>query len=187
MKRKKVFGLIVVLVLAILGYYFVSPIFITTEVNDPDPFASNMASGAENLSRQEAAEFNAAMEAAEQEPDLVVIENMPENMTAGMPTVSFPVLGTRGHPASGQVKILDVNDTSIIRFENFETINGPELHLYLAKDLEANDYIDLGPIRGTKGNINYTIPAGVDISEYRYVLHWCVPFGVLFNYAEIEA
>jgi hypothetical protein len=73
-----------------------------------------------------------------------------------------------------------------VRFENFKTINGPNVHVYLAKDTSGEEFIDLGAIRGTEGNINYTVPEGVDLSEYPIVMHWCVPFSVLFNYAEIQ-
>ena len=96
---------------------------------------------------------------------------------------SFKVIDTFGHPASGLAKIVQMsNGSRYIRFENLETINGPNLHLYLAKSIKGKDFIDLGPIKGTNGNINYLIPENVDIEEYNYVLHWCVPFSVLFNY-----
>jgi hypothetical protein len=98
----------------------------------------------------------------------------------------FPVEGTTGHPARGSVQLYEQEGVVTIRFEDFSTINGPNLHLYLAKDLEASEFIDLGPIRGTKGNINYVVPEGVDLSTYSYILHWCVPFSVLFNYARIQ-
>lgn len=91
------------------------------------------------------------------------------------------VIGTSGHPASGTVSVIG----DVIRYEDFMTINGPKLHVYLSKDLEAKEYIDLGPIKGTEGNINYNIPENIDISGYKYVMYWCVPFRVLFNYAEI--
>ena len=95
------------------------------------------------------------------------------------------VRGTQGHPASGEMKVIHNGNNHIIRFEEFKTINGPQLHVYLAKDLDAKEFVDLGPIRGTEGNINYSVPYGVDVKDYKYVMHWCVPFGVLFNYAEL--
>ncbi|MCI5108509.1 MAG: DM13 domain-containing protein [Candidatus Pacebacteria bacterium] len=95
--------------------------------------------------------------------------------------VASQIIGTSGHPASGTVRIVG----DYIRFEDFYTINGPALHVYLSKDLEANDYVDLGKTKGTEGNINYKIPENVDIEAYKYVLHWCKPFSVLFNYGEI--
>ena len=99
---------------------------------------------------------------------------------------TFPIVGTPGHPANGEVKVIRDGSNQYVRFENFSTINGPNLHVYLAKDLGAKDFIDLGAIKGTDGNINYQVPSGVDLSEYTYIMHWCVPFRVLFNYAEIQ-
>lgn len=95
------------------------------------------------------------------------------------------VRGTQGHPAEGEMKVFHNGSHHVIRFEDFKTINGPQLHVYLAKDLEATEFIDLGPIRGTEGNVNYSVPADVNLEDYKYVMHWCVPFKVLFNYAEL--
>lgn len=98
----------------------------------------------------------------------------------------FPVQDTFAHPASGSVSVIETDEGRVLRFENFETINGPQLNLYLATDTDATEYIDLGPIRGTSGNINYVIPDDVDLEKYNHILHWCVPFRVLFNYAQIQ-
>jgi len=101
------------------------------------------------------------------------------------PEQRFPVVATALHPAEGVVRLIETGEGSVVRYENFKSINGPNLHVYLAKDLNATEYIDLGPIKGVEGNINYSVPAEVDLSEYRYVMYWCVPFGVLFNYADL--
>ena len=61
------------------------------------------------------------------------------------------------HDVSGTASVIDTGSEKILRFENFETINGPDLRIYLATDSTAREYIDLGVIKGTKGNINYTI------------------------------
>jgi len=108
-------------------------------------------------------------------------ENVEEKMGS-----KYAVVATTGHPAQGHVRVIDISGESIIRFEEFKTLNGPNLHVYLSKDKKASDFIDLGKIRGTEGNINYAVPDDVDVSEYRYVLTWCVPFGVLFNYADLK-
>ncbi len=73
----------------------------------------------------------------------------------------------------------------IVRFENLKTINGPDLRIYLSADLGADDYVDLGEIRATEGNVNYTVPAGTDISKYKNLLIWCRAFSVLFSYAQL--
>ena len=101
--------------------------------------------------------------------------------------VSAPVIGTTGHPASGTARVVKVGDKNYIRYENFKTINGPDLYIYLAKDLDAKVYVNLGALRATEGNVNYEIPADVNLRDYKYVMVWCKAFGVLFNYSDISA
>lgn len=102
----------------------------------------------------------------------------------GSPRVA--VVDTPIHPASGFVRIVDADGKMYVRYEEYKTINGPDLYVYLAKDLDATEFVDLGKIKATEGNINYEIPAGVDIAEYPYVLTWCKAFGVLFNSADLS-
>ncbi len=99
---------------------------------------------------------------------------------------SFPIVGTVGHPASGTVRVIDADSKSFVRYENFKTINGPDIYVYLAKDLDAKEYINLGVVKATEGNVNYEIPTDVNLQDYKYVMVWCKAFGVLFNYADIS-
>lgn len=99
---------------------------------------------------------------------------------------SAAVIGTAGHAASGTARIIEAEGKKYIRYENFKTINGPDLYVYLAKDLDAKEYVSLGTLRATEGNVNYEIPSSVNPSDYRYVMTWCKQFSVLFNYAEIS-
>lgn len=95
------------------------------------------------------------------------------------------VIGTAGHSASGTVRIVEADGKRYVRYENYKTVNGPDIYVYLAKDLNAKEFVNLGRVRATEGNINYEIPDGVDIREYPYVLTWCKLFGVLFNSAKV--
>lgn len=97
-----------------------------------------------------------------------------------------PIVDTPLHPASGSVRIIRNDDGTLIRYENYKTINGPDVRVYLAKDLKATEYVDLGPLKGTEGNINYPVPAEVNVDDYRYVLTWCEDFAVLFNSADLS-
>ncbi len=90
------------------------------------------------------------------------------------------------HEVAGRALVVDTKDGKILRFEDFETVNGPNLHIYLATDSSGSDYIDLGEIKATKGNVNYELPGNIDLDKYDTVLVWCVPFEVLFSYAELE-
>lgn len=183
---KKILLIALLLIGLSLLWYFISPIFNTVEVNDEVPVAREpelMPSGEENLSPEQSSELAQLMVKANSETE----EPMEEERPAEQPALSLvsEVMPTIGHPAMGTVRVIPTDEGQVIRFENFSTINGPELHLYLAKDLDAEEYIDLGPIRGTMGNINYLVSDDIDLNEYRYVMHWCVPFGVLFNYADL--
>lgn len=95
------------------------------------------------------------------------------------------VKGTVGHSANGTARIVEADGKKYVRYENFKTINGPDLFVYLAKDEDAKDFINLGSIKATEGNVNYEIPKGVNPAEYPYVLVWCRVFGVLFNSAKL--
>lgn len=176
-RTKIILGIVAAVVLAV-GWYGISPLFNDIEVNDALP---------ENVMNTD--EMDAPEDEADESPATTTTpadEGEQPEQTQEPTAERFEVVGTTGHPASGYVRVLETTDGTVIRYEDFETINGPNLHVYLAKDLEANEYIDLGPIKGTRGNINYSVPANVDISEYKYVMYWCVPFSVLFNYAEIS-
>ncbi len=96
------------------------------------------------------------------------------------------VVATSGHPASGTVSILRAGNVDTLRFENFKTINGPDLRVYLSTDLKATDFVDLGELKATEGNVNYAIPSGTDLRKYHYVLVWCQDFSVLFNSTDIQ-
>lgn len=90
----------------------------------------------------------------------------------------------RAHDVMGEALLVKVKDQYFLRFENLETINGPDLRIYLSANLSADDIIDLGPIRATVGNVNYVIPSGTDLSKYKNAMIWCRAFGVLFSYAK---
>ena len=90
------------------------------------------------------------------------------------------------HDVQGKAVLINTGNKNIVRFEDFNSINGPDLRIYLSKDLKSTDYIDLGPIKANKGNVNYDVPAGVDVSKYNKVLVWCRAFSVLFSYAELK-
>ena len=91
------------------------------------------------------------------------------------------------HDVVGIVKLLrESGRGDYLRFEDFETVNGPDLYIYLATDTTADDFVSLGKIKATKGNVNYAIPAGTDLAKYDTVLVWCKQFRVLFSYADLE-
>ena len=99
----------------------------------------------------------------------------------------------RSHPTSGRADVLnDGSAQRFLRFENFETDNGPDLNVYLSTaspDAPAgdfdDDFVDLGDLKGNIGSQNYEIPEDVDLDVYNTVVIWCTRFGVAFNAADL--
>jgi len=81
-----------------------------------------------------------------------------------------------------------------LRLTQFETSNGPELHLYLVAAPDAKDdatvkragFVDLGALKGNRGDQNYTVPENVDLGTYRAVTIWCRRFGVNFGASSLS-
>lgn len=73
---------------------------------------------------------------------------------------------------------------------SFETSPGPDVRVYLtAKPVGgggAGEYVDLGGLKGNRGNQQYAIPAGVDIADYPHVVIWCRAFSVNFGEAALR-
>jgi len=108
--------------------------------------------------------------------------------TVGQVTMSgmFVGVGDGIHSAQGTAKVLSLDDATFLRLEDFKATNGPDLHVYLATDERAIDYVDLGQLKANIGNQNYQIPEGVDLTKYDTVLVWCKQFSVLFGHAVIS-
>ncbi|MEL6614965.1 MAG: DM13 domain-containing protein, partial [Bacteroidota bacterium] len=77
----------------------------------------------------------------------------------------------------------------VVRLEGFQTDNGPDLRVWLVRDLDdkANDPIDLGDLKSTNGAQNYAVPADAlaDAADARGVSIWCRAFSVEFGTAPL--
>jgi hypothetical protein len=96
----------------------------------------------------------------------------------------------RDHPTSGTANVLgDGSGQRFLRFEEFETDNGPDLNVYLVNSSAGgvSDFIDLGNLKGNIGDQNYEIPANADLDVYDTVLIWCVRFSSPFGEATLAA
>ena len=99
------------------------------------------------------------------------------------------------HPTEGTATIYRLGDnTLVLRFTDFKTANGPNVHVYLVAGDDAKDsesvrrasIIDLGPIKGNIGDQNYGLAADVDLSKYRAVSIWCKRFSLNFGAASLR-
>ena len=83
----------------------------------------------------------------------------------------------------------------VLRLTDFETDNGPDLHVRLIAADDANDtasvakaeFVELGKLKGNKGNQNYDLPADLNLDKYKVVSIWCNRFSVNFAAAPLKA
>ncbi|MFW9881697.1 MAG: DM13 domain-containing protein, partial [Candidatus Thorarchaeota archaeon] len=106
-------------------------------------------------------------------------DDMPSNATI----IAEGQFSGTNYDVKGKALLIKNNDKYIIRLEDFESESGPGLYVYLSTSLDDNDFIDLGKLKATKGNINYDVSSNTDFDKYDNVLIWCEPFGVLFGSA----
>jgi hypothetical protein len=76
----------------------------------------------------------------------------------------------------------------VLTLTHFAVNNGPDLRVYLApgNGKDVGDRIDLGGLKGNKGNQKYNVPKSADIGKYRTVVIWCRSFTVAFARATIR-
>ena len=98
------------------------------------------------------------------------------------------------HETTGAATVHQLADGNrILRLSDFETSNGPDVHVYLVAAEVAKDnatvkqagFIDLGSLKGNKGDQNYEVPADADLNKYKSVSIWCARFGVNFGAATL--
>lgn len=168
-----------------LAWWLGSPLFIDDVANEDFPRTVNAEIPAE-VTRDEAEQM---METAAK-----LESNMSESMPAGEP-VSLKSGSFRDedrlHRGSGSATVYDLGDGSnLLRLEDLDVTNGPDLHVLLMIDPEGRDksqgYIDLGKLKGNVGNQNYPIPDDINPVEYSAVMIYCEPFHVIFTTAPLK-
>jgi hypothetical protein len=197
----------VVLVFAV-AWYLISPLFIDRQVSEGFPTLAHMPTKTAKAIQSEAAaivataelgfqpaEATAAMETAEVQTPSEASDSMPDNEGAQMIVLASGDFYDIAHVGMGVATIYELADGSrVLRFENFEVLNGPDLHVYLAADSivpnttgeELKGALDLGELKGNLGDQNYSIPSDVVLENFRSVVIWCVPFRVPFNAATLN-
>lgn len=82
--------------------------------------------------------------------------------------------------------------TVILRFENLNSANGPDLHVYLSKQAspattqQVMDGVEVGKLKATQGTSNYELTATTDITQFKSVVIYCKSFSVVFGYANLS-
>jgi hypothetical protein len=150
-------------VLAVIGWYLGSPLFVRTYRSEPLPSAAPSLAA----------------------PTIAAPTSSPRPTRSG----ELGYVDTL-HNGKGVVRLLDLGSSSLLRFDDVAITNAPDVHVYLSRETggrwsEATS-LYLGGLKATNGSFNYEIPAGVDLSSYRSVVVWCRAFRVLITWADLE-
>lgn len=102
------------------------------------------------------------------------------------------------HETEGTARVLELPDGSrVLRIEDLNTSDGPDLRVWLSDqpvkkgqagwfNLDDGRHLELGELKGNRGNANYAIPAGADLDTLKSVTIWCRRFSVSFGAAALS-
>jgi len=185
----------------IIGGVLASPLFYETEVNEPLPVSLNEIEEGltyEMFTEMDDSKRDLLVEQMSTEVQEMIMEKastviipisqtMPEPMEPENSVVlvkSGMFVGLAGHNAEGIAKIIQVNDMTFLRFEDFEVTNGPDLRVYITLEGDVKNGIHLEKLKGSKGDQNYSLE-GIDLDAFDSVVIYCQPFGVYFGEAKL--
>ncbi|MEU0559412.1 DM13 domain-containing protein [Dactylosporangium sp. NPDC006015] len=119
------------------------------------------------------------------------------------PVVVAPVVVASGtfvtheHETSGTARLVRAADgTHRLEIAGLSTSDGPDLRVWLTDQpvvagkagwsvFDDGRYVELGRLKGNKGDQAYAIPAGTDLASLRSVTIWCKRFSVSFGAAQL--
>ena len=176
---------------AAIAWWLVSPLFLDSTVDEAFPEVA-VAESATTTTTVQAAPTTTDPAGTQSTTTTTAPEAMDEPTgPVALSVGSFEDIDAT-HRGSGTATIYELEDGSrVLRLEDFEVTNGPDLHVLLVPhpDPSGRDdvtgYLDLGELKGNIGSQNYEIPDDVDLSEYGSVVIYCVPFHVLFSTASL--
>ena len=207
MRKGIKFGIIgaIAVIIGVTVFYLASPLFISTEIDEPLPEGAEIPPQSSNqfqefMAMSEEERIEAGNQMNEQEKNQIMLEfagmntSIDESMSQGsetndsLLTGSFIGVGDGIHDAQGIAKVIPVESGgNVLRLEDLVVTNGPDLYVYLSTDKSASDFVNLGRLKANIGSQNYPIPAGTDMTKYDTVLIWCKAFSVLFGSADLTS
>jgi hypothetical protein len=169
---------------AIVSWWLISPYFRDDVVD-------------EEFSTSIATQLDEGNEPATPDPTVAPSDATPSDTAGSEEPVAAPpaapvllgagrFVGLAGHSGSGDAGIFQDPDGSyVLRFENFDIENGPDLEVYLVPGADqtslAPGSIHLGGLKGNVGDQTYDLPAGTNLAPGPYTaLVWCEAFSVEF-------
>lgn len=117
--------------------------------------------------------------------------------SAGPTVISAGDFITHEHDTSGVARIIrDTDGTHRLELAGLDTSNGPDLRVWLTDQpvvqgvagwrvFDDGEWVELGRLKGNRGDQVYRIPADVDPDRFDSVSIWCKRFAVSFGAAPL--
>ncbi len=137
--------------------------------------------------------------------DRIVQEEVPivrESTSSTHPALSILAQGTfeqgdSTYTIQGKAAISEEDGVRTLSLIDFDVTNGPDLFVYLVSStasdnvsvktaVRAQTFMNLGELKGNKGNQTYVIPEGVELNSASVVSIWCRRFSRNFGAATMK-
>ena len=126
-----------------------------------------------------------------------VTEAAPFAANSGPQPIYTGKLEGKAHATNGRATIYESTEGKrYLRLSDLTTSNGPDVHVVLAraedKALQQEivggnlDGLELGSLKGNKGDQNYDLPTTADLNQYQAVVIYCERFHAIFGVARLE-
>jgi Electron transfer DM13 len=94
------------------------------------------------------------------------------------------------HTTAGTARVIrDTDGRRYLTLTAFSTSPGPDLRVRLVRgdtsDGGADGAVDLGALKGNRGDQQYAIPRAVDLGDHTVVI-WCRAFSAAFGSAQLR-
>jgi len=187
-------GIVLIAGLAVtlpLGYYVASPLWIRTELIEPDPivFVDPPSPTIRPSARGDIA-TTPAESPARPRADVSVGATPSATSFIARRLASGSFHGTDDfHVGRGTATIIETAPGAYtLRLEAFSVRNGPDLYVYLSPS--AHDYVkgavEVGRLKATDGAFGYQLAPGTDPADFASAIIWCKQFSHLFAVAPLE-
>jgi hypothetical protein len=168
-------------------WYLAAPIWIRTELVEPEAAIEVVAAASPTRSASSSAGADPSRPAA----------GSPSLSPTSSPTPLLPRTIATGefhgtddfHFGRGTARIVETAPgTFTLRLTEFSVRNGPDLFVYLSPS--ATDYddgaLELGRLKATDGSFGYDLPPGTDPADFASAIIWCKQFSHLFAVAPLS-
>jgi Electron transfer DM13 len=190
-RRTGVLVAVAVAVMAPVGWYLGSPIFIRTSLVEAGPSVVAPSTVPTIAPAVSAVPSNVSAPSVVPSGSPTAPPTPAPTPFTAMTVASGEFSGTDDfHFGEGTVSIVEVEPGRYhLRLDDFSVRNGPDLFVYLSPDADgySADALELGKLKATDGSFGYDLPAGVDPARFRSALIWCKQFSHLFAVAPFGA